>query len=355
MATPHPAGDPAALARWALGRMAASAAEDTRFDAVAESTEHRPAPLEPAGHYGWRDAARWSGHGPDAPGPAGRPAPVRRRLTGLSTAALRRDAGAARDPLLALADPARLIAGTASAASGRAAWSDGRPCVDVLLTPHPWNAAPEDPWLPPTATVLAVSVDLATGLLLRARAHDAHGCFRSGALRGLRTDRPGTRPEEREAHVLARMATGLLDPVRLRAHVTTGPDGTPPLGTGRDTAGPPPRTWRVTTPGPPPRTTTVSGDYVPDLTDPATARLAELLTPARLVSRLTDVTATGPHAIRATTRPSSPTPRSAWLPEDALTCHLTLDPATGILLSARTETPSGTVRHHYEVTAHETW
>ncbi len=83
-----------------------------------------------------------------------------------------------------------------------------------------------------------------------------------------------------------------------------------------------------------------------DRTSPAAARLAELLTPARIVSHLAHVTPTSPTSLAATVRPLRTFPFSAWAPDDGLTCHFTVDEATGVLLSAEAAADSRMVLHH---------
>ncbi|MFD6968555.1 hypothetical protein [Streptomyces sp. NPDC059949] len=351
MAAPHPltgiAPDPREAARWALGRMASAAAEDTRFAAVAEVVQHR-VPHEVSGRYGATGAARFE---------SGEPEPdARETLDDASTAELRRDVSVGTDPCLALTDPARLVGAVATASDGRLTWHEGRPAVNLVLTPDPESADPTGPWLPPGASRLAVAVDVRSGLLLRAEAFDTHGCFRSGTLRLARTsadthtdtdpavpalDGTGAGP------VLARMATSLLDPVRLRAEIHAEPGLDPPLPTA---ALPSPRRWTVTVHSPSGTLTVeISGAYRSDRAAPAAARLAELLTPARIVSHLAGATLTGPHSLRATVRPLRTFPLSAWAPEEDLVCDFTVDPATGILLHARTTDTASRVLFRCEV------
>ncbi|MCN9240280.1 hypothetical protein NGF19_05645 [Streptomyces sp. RY43-2] len=339
MATPHPlkalALDHAGLARWALGRMAAAAAENVRFSADAECCQHR-VPEDLSGRYGWHSVGHL--------GEAEAASSARVRFDTDSSARLRRDDEAAGDPLLSLCDPARLVSGVAAASAGQCAWNEGRPCVDVTLVPHPWTADPQDPWLPPGVKHLTAGVDIATGFLLHTGAYDAQGCFRSGHLRNLRTTADGSAPkadeawtpagtEEGASFVLARMATSLLDPVRMRADVVAVPEieSEPSVA-----SVPSRRSWAVTLRGRNTITVNMSGDYEPDQADPAVARLAELLSPARIVSHLAEVAATGPTSIKATVRPMRSFPFSAWAPEEGLTCHFTVDPTTGILLQAHT-------------------
>lgn len=348
MAAPHRlsalADDQAGLARWALGRMAATAAEDVRFGAEAECGQHR-VPGDLSGRYGWHEEGYEV-----KPGAMELSSPARLHLQAVSTAGLRREDEAAGDPLLSLCDPARLVSGVADASGGRCAWEGERPCVEVTLVPHPWTADPEDPWLPPGATRLRVRVDTATGFLLRARAYDERGCFRSGRLRDLRVA-AGAGPESAGGAaplVLARMATAVLEPVRLSAEVEAVPEAEAGL---TPASLPSNRSWSVTLPGTAAPPVEISGNYVPDQADPAAARLAELLTPARIVSHLAEVTATGPDSIEATVRPLRSFPFSAWAPEAPLTCRFTVDPSTGVLLRAHTLDGTRTLSRA-EVTVH---
>ncbi|WP_158677794.1 hypothetical protein [Streptomyces sp. SPB074] len=319
--------------------MAAAAAWDVHFDAEARYDQHR-SPEDVSGRYGWHSAERFEETEATSTGQL--------RIDSGSSARLRKKDEASGDPLLSLCDPARLISGVASASAGRCTWIDGRSCVEVTLVPHPWTADPQDPWLPPGATHLTAGIDTATGFLLHARAYDRQGCFRSGQLRNLRatagdgspvTGAAPTSAEEGAPFVLARMATSLLDPVRLRAGVTAVPDIESELSVANV---PSRRSWAVTLAG---RNTTldISGDYEPDQTDPAAARLAELLSPARVVSHLAEVTTAGPTSIRATVRPMRSFPFSAWAFEEGLVCHFTLAPDTGILLRAHTGDGSRTL------------
>jgi hypothetical protein len=134
--------------------------------------------------------------------------------------------------------------------------------------------------------------------------------------------------------VLARMATSFLDPVRLRAEIDAEPGVDVPL-----TAAslPSRRQWTVTIHSSGGTVTAdISGNYRSDQAAPAAARLAEILTPARIVSHLAPATPTGPASLRATVRPMRAFPLSAWAPEEDFTCEFTVDPATGVLLHART-------------------
>ncbi|MFH8627500.1 hypothetical protein ACH4A8_37380 [Streptomyces vietnamensis] len=349
MAASHPltgiARYPEGTARWALGRMAAAAAEDIRFDAVAESTQHR-VPQDVAGRYGAHSTVRFESSVPE---PA-----VRETLDDASTAELRQDVSIGVDPCLALTDPARLIGAVAAATDGRLTWYGERPTVDIVLTPDPESAAPDDPWLPPGAGRLAVTVDVRTGMLLRARVFDAHGCFRSGELRLTRSS-ADTGPVPASygtgaGSVLARMATSRLDPVRLRAEVDAEPGISEPL---TPASLPSRRRWTVTVHSPGTTLTTdLSGDYRSDQAAPAAARLAELLTPARIVSHLAHATPAGPDSLHATVRPLRAFPLSAWAPEEGLTCEFTIDPTTGILLRARTADASSRTLFRCDVRTH---
>ncbi|MGT2525874.1 hypothetical protein ACU4GG_00640 [Streptomyces nojiriensis] len=210
------------------------------------------------------------------------------------------------------------------------------------------------PLAPAGASRLAVAVDVRSGLLLRAEVFDIDGCFRSGTLRLVRTsadthtDPAAAAPDGTGAGpVLARMATSFLDPVRLRAEIHAEPGFDPPLPTA---ALPSPRHWTVTVHSPSGTLTAeISGAYRSDRAAPAAARLAELLTPSRIVSHLADATPTGPHSLRATVRPLRAFPLSAWAPEEGLVCDFTVDPATGILLHARTTDTASRVLFRCEV------
>jgi hypothetical protein len=329
------AGDETGLARWALARMAAAAAWDVQFDAEARYTLHR-APQDVSGRYGWHDVGRFEA--------VESPPDGRLRIDFESSARLRQEDEAAGDPLLSLCDPARLVSGVATASAGQCTWVDGRSCVDVTLVPHAWTADPQDPWLPPGAAYLRVGVDTATGFLLHARVHDRQGCYRTGHLHGLRASADGSSPDadadrvqktsmQGAPFVLARMATGLLDPVRLKAEVTSVPEIESELAVA---SVPSSRSWDVMLRGAQTVTVHMSGDYEPDQGDAAAARLAELLTPARIVSHLAEVASDGPASVTATVRPMRSFPFSAWAPEEGLTCRFTLDPDTGVLLHACT-------------------
>ncbi|PWI10541.1 hypothetical protein DIZ27_11175 [Streptomyces sp. NWU339] len=85
-------------------------------------------------------------------------------------------------------------------------------------------------------------------------------------------------------------------------------------------------------------------------TSPAAARLAEMLTPARIVSHLAHVEATSPASVRATVRPLRTFPFGAWAPDETLTCHFTVDPATGVLVRAEAAAEHRTVFRHIVTT-----
>ncbi|MFG2295429.1 hypothetical protein [Streptomyces sp. NPDC048603] len=333
MTASHPlagiAAEPETAARWALGRIASAVAEDVRFDGVARSVGHR-VPEDVSGRYGSHSTARF---GSSAPEPDGHEV-----LDGASTAELRTDVSVGVDPCLALADPARLVGAVATATDGRLTRHGERPAVELVLTPDPESADPNDPWLPPGATRLVATVDVRTGLLLAARVFDAHGCFRSGELLLTRTSADAATAvpayETGAGAVLARMATSLLDPVRLHALVEARPGvDAPPAAASLPSR----REWTVTVHSPSGTLTAdISGHYRSDRTSPGAARLAELLTPARIVSHLAYATTTGSASLRATVRPLRGFPLSAWAPDGDLTCAFTIDPATGVLLRAHT-------------------
>ncbi|MEV7613390.1 hypothetical protein [Streptomyces sp. NPDC089799] len=349
MTVSHPlagiAAQPETAARWALGRMASAAAEDVRFDAVARSSGHR-VPDDVSGRYGSHGTARFESSAPEPEG--------REVLDGASTAELRADVSVGVDPCLALADPARLVSAVATATDGRLTWQGERPAVELVLTPNPESADPDGSWLPPGATRLIATVDVRTGLLLGARVFDSHGCFRTGELRLTRTsaDTAAALPADGTGAgtVLARMATALLDPVRLHARIDAQPGVDVPPATA---SSPSRRRWTVTVHSPDGiLTADISGDYRSDRTSPGAARLAELLTPSRIVSHLAHATATGPDSLRATVRPLRSFPLSAWAPDEHLTCDFTVDPATGVLLLAHTTDSDSRTLFRCEVHLH---
>ncbi|OII63184.1 hypothetical protein BJP40_02895 [Streptomyces sp. CC53] len=330
MAAPHwlgePPHDPADLAAWALSRIAATAAEDARVQASVELT-YAPRDAEPdlGGRYGPR---------PVSERPEPRPAEARTiRLTGVSTRTLREEDS--DEPWAALLDPARLVRGIGEVLSARRT-EDGT--VELTLAPHPLFASPEDPWLPPGAGTLTVRVDPATGFLTAAELTDAHGTLATARLTGLHAEAAPSSPDA--ARALARMARTLLEPARLRAEVRVDAETHEDL---TFTPVPSERSWTVTCAA---GTLTLSGDYEPDQTSPAAARLAELLTPARIVSHLAHVTPSSPYSFTATVRPLRTFPFSAWAPDDALTCHFTVDEATGVLLAAKATEGDRALFHH---------
>jgi hypothetical protein len=136
------------------------------------------------------------------------------------------------------------------------------------------------------------------------------------------------------------MAATLLEPARLTAEVRIEADPHDDLSF---TPAPSSRSWTVSSDR---GSLAVAGDYEPDRTSPVAARLAELLTPARIVSHLAHVTATSPTSIEATVRPLRSFPLSAWAPDSTLTCHFTVDPTTGVLVRAGATSDRRTVFHH---------
>lgn len=329
MAAPHwlgtPPSEPSALAAWALSRLAATAAEDVRADAVVEYTRSpRAAEARLGGRYG-----TWT--------PSSQNAEETFHLRDLSSRSLRQED---TDELWApLFDPSRLIRAVGGVTDAHRT-PEG---VELTLTPSPWFAAPTDPWLPPAAHSLTARIDPTTGFLLRTTLRDDHGELATAQVTALTLTAPSTTAPP-AAKSLARMARTLLEPTTLRAKVHIKADTHEELDYA---ALPSPRTWKVST------TTailTMSGDYVPDRTSPRAARLAELLTPARIVSHLAEVRATSPTSISSTVRPLRTFPFSAWAPDEEVTCHFKVDPTTGVLLQATAASEARTLFHH-EVTS----
>ncbi|MFJ7250660.1 hypothetical protein ACIQWA_39300 [Kitasatospora sp. NPDC098652] len=321
-----PPADRERLAAWALSRIAATAAEDAHVDAVID-IEYAARDAEPdlGGRFG---AAAVSGE----PANRRRGGTERLRIRGVSPLRLREGDG--DEPWAALLDPARLIRGigTVTEARREGEW------VELSLTPHPLFADPADPWLPPGARGLTIRLDPATGFLRSAALHDDQGILATARVDDLNVR--DARSETEAARTLARMATTLLEPALLTATVRREADPHHDLSF---TPAPSARSWTITCDG---RALTVTGDYVPDRTSPAAARLAELLTPARIVSHLARVSATSPGAVTATVRPLRTFPLSAWAPDSTLTCHLTVDPATGVLVRAEATEGRRTVFRH---------
>ncbi|MEU8567652.1 hypothetical protein AB0C51_04665 [Streptomyces pathocidini] len=329
MAATHWLGGPPAarerLAVWALSRIGAAAAEDARVDAVVDID------------YVARDVEAYLG-GRFGAGTVGEPAHRRlggRRcfhLNGISPLQLRREDS--DEPWAVLLDPARLIRGisTVTAAHRRGAR------VELTLTPHALFADPTDVWLPPGAQSLTVQLDPATGLLHSAALHDQHGLLATAQVSEVTVLDASS--ETKAGRVLARMARTLLEPARLTAEVHIETDSHDDLSI---TSLPSARSWTIVSNQ---ETLTMTGDYEPDQTSPAAARLAELLTPARIVSHLAHATVTSPTSVQATVRPLRAFPPSAWAPDEALTCHFTVDPTTGVLLRAEATAAQRTVFRH---------
>lgn len=320
-----PPGTADRLAAWAVARIAAAAAEDARADATVDiEYADRHADADLGGRFGARPA--------DSPAhrrPTGRQS---FRLGGISTLRLREEAGDA--PWAALLDPARLIRGIGTVTEARRT----RHWVELRVTPNRLFACPTDPWLPPGAASLAFQLDPDTGFLRSAVLRDQHGTLATATVSDLCVQE--VQPAGEASGVLARMAATLLEPVRLTARVGLESE---PHGEFSFATVPSARSWRISSEQ---ESLTVTGDYEPDRTSPAAARLAELLAPARIVSHLAHVTATSPTSVEATVRPLRTFPFSALAPDETLTCHLTVDPATGVLLQAEATTGQRTVFCH---------
>ncbi|WP_112466605.1 hypothetical protein [Streptomyces triticisoli] len=329
MAATHWLGDPPAdrerLAPWALSRIAAAAAEDARVDAMVD-IEYAARDIE--ADLGGRFGAGVVG-GPSNRRPGGRRS---FHLDGISPLRLREEDS--DEPWAALLDPARLIRGigTVSEAHRSGEW------VELTLIPHALFAAPTDPWLPPGAHSLTVRLDPATGFLRSAALHDRQGPLATAQVRGL--DVLDARFSAEAGTTLARMARTLLEPARLTAEVRIEAD---PHDDHSFTPVPSARSWTISSGR---EILTMTGDYEPDRTSPAAARLAELLTPARIVSHLAHVTATSPTSVEAAVRPLRTFPFSAWAPDESLTCRFTVDPTTGVLVRAEATTEHRTVFRH---------
>ncbi|WP_031066721.1 hypothetical protein [Streptomyces sp. NRRL WC-3742] len=308
-----PPTEPDRLAAWALSRIAAAAAEDAHVNAVIDLD--RPARATEPNLGG-----RFHAH------PLGRTTSrhqvprLRFHLEGISSQRLRDEDS--EEPWAALLDPARLIRGIGAVNEAR--WRG--PWLELGLIPHPMFASPTDPWLPPGAQSLTVQLDPATGFLHSATLLDDLGPVATA--RVVELDLLQVSDPNPAGTVLARMARTLLEPARLTAliHIDADPCDDlflAPL--------PSARSWTVSCDS---ARLTVTGDYEPDRTSPAAARLAELLAPARIVSHLARVTAASPNSVSATVRPFRTFPFSAWAPDETLTCRFTVDPTTGVLLHA---------------------
>ncbi|MEU6523906.1 hypothetical protein ABZ892_14045 [Streptomyces sp. NPDC046924] len=329
MAATHWLGGPPAdrerLASWALARIASTAAEDARVDATVDI------------EYAARDVEADLGgrFGADTVGePANRRREERRslRLAGISPLRLREEDS--DEPWAVLFDPARLIRGIGAVteASRSGEW------VELALVPDALFAAPTDPWLPPGAHGLTLRLDPVSGFLRSATLHDEQGPLATARVTDL--DVLDTRSSAEAGTPLARMAETLLEPARLAAKVRIEADPHDDLSF---TAVPSARSWTISSGA---ETLTMTGEYEPDRTSPAAARLAEMLAPARIVSHLAYVEATSPTSVRATVRPLRTFPFSAWAPDETLTCHFTVDPATGVLVRAEATAGHRTVFRH---------
>ncbi len=330
MAASHWLGDPPTddehLAAWALSRIAAVAAEDVHADAVVDIVHAaREVQADLGGRFGGREAGE----------PASGQAEERRRfqLHGISPRRLREEDS--DEPWATLFDPTRLLRGIATVEDVRRS----RTWIELDLTPHAAFAAPADTWLPPEACGLTVRMDIATGFLLSATVADEQGPLATARVSELTVlDTPP--PPTDAGRVLARMARTLVEPVRLTADVRIEADTHTDLTTAPT---PSARSWTLSCGT---ETLAMTGDYEPDRTSPAAARLAELLTPARIVSHLAHAEATSPASITATVRPLRSFPLSAWAPDENLTCHFTVDPTTGVLLHAEATDGDHTLFRH---------
>ncbi|WP_143174458.1 LolA-like protein [Streptoalloteichus hindustanus] len=359
LGAPPPDGD-SALPAWALARMAATGAEDLTFRAVVRRSG-APDSVDLSGRFG--------GTAPGAGGVA-EPGDESVEVTGFPGVAWR---DALADPALAvLFDPVVLVRdiGSATARHGVVA---GRPCVLLDVVPHPVWADPESAWCPPGARLTRLAVDTATGFLLSAELLADSGVVARYEITSLEAGSvtpegepllssgrwPALPPsaQDRPGWTLARMAATLLDSVSLRAEVEIRAetrelsfDGLPPVGSRRWTVG-------VTTPDGARRELTMGDDHAPDSAPFPVARLAELLTPARIVSHLTDVTVVG-ETVTASVRPMRTFPFSAWAPDESVHCEFTVDGATGVLRSAalhsaRRRSGSGSILADYRLNAIE--
>ncbi len=320
-----PPADPHRLTAWALSRIAATAAEDAHVDAVI-SIEYAARDTAPdlGGRYGSHEV-----------GGSAKPQQGARQdfhLDGISPLRLREEDS--DEPWAALIDPARLIRGIGTVTGARRTG----PWIELDLTPNPSFADPTDHWLPPGARSLTIRLDPDTGFLRYAALHDERGPLATARVDDL--DVADQRPPGQAGAVLARMATTLLESARLAAELRIEVDPHEDLSF---TPVPSSRSWAVSSGR---GSLTVTGDYEPDRISPVVARLAELLTPARIVSHLAHVTATSPTSITATVRPLRAFPLSAWAPDSTLTCHFTVDRTTGVLVRAEAIADRRTVFRH---------
>lgn len=361
MATSHWLGEPprdrAGLAMWALARLAATAAEDTAFDATVDFALHPRDEDSLSGPYG--DRALGGVPAPDGPRRGRRP------LRGVSGEQWRERES--YDPVLdELLDPAVLLRGVRDVTAARPVSRAGRAGIEVIIRPHPLFADPHSTWLPPAARTLTITVDTATGLLLDAELRGTHGTVATAHLSALDSPLPAptgpsairagtwTSPPDPPpaAYVLARMTTTLLEPARLTAQITieTETETDPPTA---DETSLRIADAIVTTPHGAPAQLALGGDYEPDQAGIVHARLSELITPARIVSHLRRVNSPAPLAVTAHVRPMRTFPFSAWAPEEDFTCTFSIDPTTGTLTSAETRQAERPLFRH-AMTAHPT-
>lgn len=341
MATSHWLGEPPSggqgTAALALARIAAGVARDVTVDAVVElEYAAREAEPELGGRFGT--------------GTAGGAAAVRRRngrsrrcrLEGVSSLGLREEDGA-DEPWAVLFDPARLLRGIGAVPVARRAGE----CVELALVPHPLCADPGDEWLPPGAGRLVVRVDADTGFLRSAELYDAHGALATARVVELDV-REVRDASEGAGRVLGRMARTLVEPVELTGGVVeVEADPHDDLGfEAFEVPGGARRSWDVSVRG---KELALTGDYAPERTGPVAARLAELLTPGRIVGHLSRVEAQPggtDDSVRAVVRPMRAFPFSAWAPDEGLTCEFTVDPGTGLLVRAEARSEEGVVFRH---------
>lgn len=356
-----------ALVRWALARMAACAVDDVACRATVRRTRFGEENL--GGRFGSKviSPARVSPAAPESD---------RIIVEGTPGTPWREDLG--DGALRALFDPVVLIRdiGAVSASPGVRL---GRPCVELDVRPHPVWADPESPWCPPGARLARLAVDAATGFLIDAQlmspsrvvAHYEIAELDAPRLRGDATpwsgDWHGSIPAgavDRAGWALARMAATLREPAVLAAEVEILVDArehafapVPPAVTDRVwTAGVTIPGGGVTWPGGAGHVLTMGDDYVPEDVPFPIARLAEMLTPARIVSHLERVSAVSSPGggrpqvhVTASVRPDRTFPFSAWAPDETVRCTFGVDQATGVLLDAETHVVGGSVLAHYRV------
>ncbi|WP_344262454.1 hypothetical protein [Streptomyces sodiiphilus] len=369
-----PPADEPSLTMWALARMA-SVAGAAGADAPPVRARVRTREIDRGLRLGGRFGDRvLSVSGPAEPRGAGG-ASAETSEDDVSGVPGVSDAEGPADPAVtALFDPAVLVRDFARVRAAPAVRL-GRPCVALRVRPHPVWADPHSPWCPPGAREARLVLDVATGCLLEAELVTSRGVathcevveFASAAgmpdgpaaVRGGVWRAPAPRGADAAGWALARMAVTLAEPCSVAAEVTmaTEPrdvtfDGLPSPGSSRH--------WRVGVTGPDGlRQELLMGDgYDPQDVPVPVARLAELLTPGRVVSHLAAVSAQeaepevpGPGVhITASVRPWRTFPFAAWAPEDGLNCAFRVDAATGLLVRALLRDTSGDVLADYRCT-----